>query len=177
MQTNGGPGREVMSKPPTRAALEQTATHRLSANTTRTLPLAGEQNGPVTDAAERLRRRYPPPRVPRAVWVVLVAAGTALGLAWLVWAALAHATPAVSAQVSSFEIVSDTAMKVTVTVQRSDPSVAATCRVIAQSPDFQPVAEQEVPVEAGTVELVDVPVVLTTLRRATSASVSGCQTG
>jgi len=129
----------------------------------------------VTDPAERLRRRYPPPRLPRPVLVALVAAGTAVGLGWLVWAALLHANPAVSAQVSAFEITSDTTMKVTMTVQRSDPSVPATCRVIAQSPDFQPVAEQEVQVPSSTVKLANMDLTLTTLRRATSASVSGCE--
>jgi hypothetical protein len=137
----------------------------------------GEQNGAVNDAADRLARRYPPPRLPRPVLVGLVAAGTALGLGWLVWAALAHATPAVTAQVSSFQIVSNTAMKVTVTVQRADPSVAATCRVIAQATDFQPVAEQEVPIPVSSVPLADIRIELTTLRRATSASVSGCRVG
>lgn len=129
------------------------------------------------DVAARLARRYPPPRVPRAVMVGLVAAGTAAGLGWLIWAALAHATPAVSAQVSAFEIVSDTTTRVTMTVQRPNPSVAATCRVIAQSQDFQPVGEQEVEVPASTLELADLKIELTTLRRATSASVTGCQTG
>jgi hypothetical protein len=137
----------------------------------------GGQNGAVNDAADRLARRYPPPRLPRPVLVGLVAAGTALGLGWLIWAALANATPAVSAQVSSFEIVSATAMKVTMTVQRADPSVPATCRVIAQATDFQPVAEQEVPVPASSVPLADIRIELTTLRRATSASVSGCRVG
>ena len=126
-------------------------------------------------AAARLARRYPPPRVSRPVMVGLVAAGTAVGLGWLVWAALAYATPAVSAQVSAFEIISDTRIRVTMTVQRPNPSVAATCRVIAQSTDFQPVAEQEVEIPASAVELVDLNVELTTLRRATSASVTGCQ--
>ena len=132
------------------------------------------QTTSVTDAAERLRRRYPPPRLPRPVLVALVAVGAAVGMAWLIWAALVHANPAVSADVSSFEVVSDTRMKVTMTVQRSDPSAPVTCRVIAQATDFQPVAEREVPVEASQAELVDVTLELTTLRRATSASVSGC---
>jgi hypothetical protein len=131
----------------------------------------------VTDAAERLRRRYPPPRLPRPVLVGLVALGSAVGLAWLIWAALLHATPAVSAQVSSFAITSDTSIVVTMTVQRSDPSIAATCRVIAQSMDFQPVAEREVAVEPSDVKLADIKLELTTLRRATSASVSGCEVG
>ena len=129
------------------------------------------------DVAARLARRYPPPLVPRAVMVGLVAAGTAVGLGWLIWAALAHATPAVSAQVSAFEIVSDTTIRVTMTVQRPNPSVAATCRVIAQSQDFQPVAEEDVEVPASTFKLADLNLELTTLRRATSASVTGCQTG
>jgi hypothetical protein len=128
----------------------------------------------VNDAAERLRRRYPPPRLPRWVLVGLVALVSAVGMCWLIWAALAHATPAVSAQVSSFEITSDTSISVTMTVQRSDPSLAATCRVIAQSTDFQPVAEQQVAVEPSEVKLADIKLELTTLRRATSASVSGC---
>ena len=135
----------------------------------------GGHDGAVNDVAGRLARRYPPARVPRAVVVGLVAAGTALGLGWLVWAALAHATPAVSAQVSAFTVVSDTTIRVTMTVQREDPSVAATCRVIAQSPDFQPVAEQEVPVPSSTVALANIELDLTTLRRATSASVTGCE--
>ena len=107
--------------------------------------------------------------------VGLVALGTAVGMTWLIWAALVHATPAVSAQVSAFDVTSDTSIKVTMTVQRSDPGVRATCRVIAQSPDFQPVAEQEVEVEPSRFELADIELVLTTLRRATSASVSGCE--
>lgn len=116
--------------------------------------------------------------MPRAVTVGLITAGTAVGLGWLAWAGLAYATPAVSAQVSAFEVVSDTTtIRVTMTVQRPDPSVTATCRVIAQSVDFQPVAEQEVAVPASAVALADINRELTTLRRATSASVSGCRVG
>ena len=135
------------------------------------------QTGRVDDPAERLRRRYPPPRLPRPVLVGVVALVTAVGMGWLIWAALAHATPEVSAQVSSFAITSDTTIDVTVTVQRSDPGQAASCRVIAQSTDFQPVAEEEVPIPPSDFELVDTTLTLTTLRRATSASVTGCEVG
>lgn len=137
---------------------------------------AGHHGG-VTDSAERLRRRYPPPRTPRPVLIGLVAAVAALGMTWLIWAALSNANPTVSGQVLSYEVTSDTSIDITITVQRSDPSVPATCRVIAQSPDFQPVAEQEVPIEASTIELANLDLTLTTLRRATSASVSGCTSG
>ena len=128
-----------------------------------------------SDAAVRLARRYPPPRLPRPVLVALVALGTAVALSWLVWVALAHARPVASAQVPYYKVTSDTSIDVTITVQRRDPSVPVTCRVIAQSTDFQPVAEQEVRVPASTITLADQRMTLTTLRRATSASVSGCR--
>jgi hypothetical protein len=128
-------------------------------------------------AADRLARRYPPPRVPRRTKMVLVAVATLVALTWLVWTALLHATPAVSGDVAGFRVVSDTTIEVTMTVQRDDPSVPATCRLLAQSTDFQPVAERSVPVEASPYEVVDVPVTLTTLRRATSVTVRGCTSG
>lgn len=129
----------------------------------------------MTDAAAlRLRRRYPPPRMPRPVLVGLIALGTAAGLVWLIWAALFHASPVISANVSSYAVTSDTSMEVTLTVQRSDPSQPATCRVLAQATDFQPVAELEVVIPASRYKLANLPVRLTTLRRATSASVTGC---
>ena len=90
---------------------------------------------------------------------------------------LQTAEPAVSGQVASYEVVSDTAIDVVITVQRSDPSRPATCRLLAQSTDFQPVAEQDVVIEAGTAKVADKPVTLKTLRRATSATVRSCTSG
>ena len=125
-------------------------------------------------AAERLARRYPPPRVRRRTKIVLIAVATLVALTWLVWTALLHSTPAVSGDVPSFRVVSDTSIEVTMTVQRRDPSRPATCRLLAQSTDFQPVAERAVPVPPSVHPVVDVPVTLTTLRRATSVTVKSC---
>jgi hypothetical protein len=131
----------------------------------------------ATAAAERLALRYPPPRVSRRTKIVITAVAALVALSWLVWAALLHAEPAVSGQVASYDVVSDTSITVIMTVQRSDPSRPATCRLLAQSTDFQPVAERDVPVPASTAKVVDVPVTLTTLRRATSATVRSCTSG
>ncbi len=98
----------------------------------------------MTDAAERLRRRYPKPRVPRPAKVALVGLGVAIAMSWLIWAALVHSRPAVAAQVAAYTVTSDTAISVTISVDRRDPSVPVTCRLIAQAADFQPVAEQQV---------------------------------
>ena len=131
---------------------------------------------PGAAAAERLARRYPAPRVSRRSKVVLVGLSTLVALTWLLWAAFLNATPAVSGQVESFAIVSDTKITLTMTVQRRDPSRPATCRLLAQSTDFQPVAEQNVPVPASAYAVVNVPYALTTLRRATTVSVKTCTT-
>ena len=129
----------------------------------------------MSDAAERLRLRYPPPRVPRPLLLALVAVGAVVGLAWLVWAALFHATPAVASQMSGFRVVSDTEIVVTVTIDRRDPSQPVSCLVLAQGEDFAPVGEQQVDVPGTAARVVDTEVRLVTLRRAITASVQGCE--
>jgi hypothetical protein len=128
----------------------------------------------VSDAAERLRRRYPGPRVPRPVIVVAVAIGAAVGIGWLIWAGLFHARPAVAAQVSAFTVVSDTAIDVTLTVDRRDPGRPVTCRVLAQAPDLSSVGEQQVAIPGTTARVVDEKLTLVTLRRAATATAKGC---
>jgi hypothetical protein len=112
--------------------------------------------------------------MPRPLLVGLISAGVVLALTWLIWTALVHSRPTVGAQVKDYQITSDSSVSVTIAVQRRDPAVAVSCRVLAQASDFQPVGEQEVPVAAGSAHLVDVNVVLTTLRRATAVVVKGC---
>ncbi len=129
----------------------------------------------MSDVAERLRLRYPPPRVPRRLLVALVAVGAAVGLAWLVWAALFHATPAVAGQMSGFRVVSDTEIVVTLTVDRRDPAQPVTCLVLAQGEDYAPVGEQQVQVPGATAPVVNTEVRLVTLRRAMTAAVKGCE--
>jgi cytoskeletal protein RodZ len=132
------------------------------------------QNKCVSDAAERLRRRYPKPRMPRPLLVGLISVGVVLALTWLVWTALRYSKPVAAAEVQAFQITSDTSVSVTISVQRPDPSVPVTCRVLAQAADFQPVGEQQVPIVASTRQVVDVSLVLTTLRRATAVVIKGC---
>jgi Domain of unknown function (DUF4307) len=129
----------------------------------------------MSDAAERLRLRYPPPRVPRTVVVATVAIGGVLGLVWLVWTALFHATPAVVGQMSGFRVVSDTEIVVTLTVDRRDPAQPVTCRVLAQGEGYAPVGEQQVQVGGAEARVVNTEVRLVTLRRAITATVNGCE--
>ena len=128
----------------------------------------------MADAAERLRRRYPKPRVSRPLLVSLTSVGVVLALTWLVWTALLHSRPVVAGEVVTFRIDSDTSIAATISVERRDPSLPVTCRVLAQAADFQPVGEQLVPVAASSDHVVNASVVLTTLRRATAVVVRDC---
>ena len=128
----------------------------------------------MSDVAERLRRRYPRSRMPRPLLIALVGVGVTIAVCWLVWAALFHSRPPVAAQVAAYTVLSDTSISVTLTVERRDPSQPVTCRLLAQAADFQPVAEEEIAVEASTAKVVDVPITLVTLRRAATAVTKGC---
>lgn len=134
-------------------------------------------SGPAVDreVAERLRLRYPPPLVSKKIKTTLVLTCVIIALTWLIWAALVHARPAAAAQISAFDITSDTSMKIEVLVQRRDPGQPAICRVLAQSTDFQPVAEIEITAPPSRFDVTSVEVTLKTLRRATSAKVTGCR--
>ncbi|MDN5762623.1 MAG: DUF4307 domain-containing protein [Microlunatus sp.] len=122
----------------------------------------------------RLARRYPQPLIPRLLLVGVVVAVAAVALGWLVWAGLAQSSPAVSAKVSAYTVVSDTEIAATVTVDRPDPSVPVVCRISAQAEDFQPVGEVNLKVDPSEHGVVDAPVSITTVRRATTATVREC---
>jgi Domain of unknown function (DUF4307) len=108
---------------------------------------------------------------------VVIGIGVAVALGWLIWAALFHSRPAVVAQVSAYSVVSDTAIDVTLTVDRRNPAQPVTCRLIAQAADFSPVAEQQVAVAGSTARVVDLKLTLVTLRRAVTATAKGCTVG
>ena len=112
--------------------------------------------------------------MPRPLLIALVGVGVTIAVSWLVWSALFHSRPAVVAQVAAYTVLSDTSIALTLTVERRDPSQPVTCRVLAQAADFQPVAEEEVAVEASTATVVDKPVTLVTLRRAATVVAKGC---
>lgn len=128
-----------------------------------------------SEAAERLRLRYPTSRVPRPLKIGAVAVLAIVFLSWLIWTATLHANPVVSGDVQSYTVLSDREIAVTVVVDRPDPSVAVVCNVIAQASDFQSVGAMdrlEVPPRAERV--VNLRIVIKTFRQATSASVKSC---
>ena len=123
---------------------------------------------------ERLARRYPGPRLPRPVLIGIIAVVAVGSLSWLIWTALVHAEPVVSAKVAAYTVVSDSRIDATVIIDRPDPSIPVVCRVSAQAEDFQPVGEVNLPVEATAEGVVNTTISITTVRRATTAVIREC---
>ncbi|HET7724087.1 MAG TPA: DUF4307 domain-containing protein [Propionibacteriaceae bacterium] len=129
--------------------------------------------GPRTpEERARIAARYPRPRRWPAV-VLGVAFALLLG-SWTLWTAVWHANPPVSAQVLSFEVVSDSEVRVVLHVDRPDPSIPGVCTVITQAQNYQQVGELDAQIAPGTVRLTDITVTVRTIARATSASLQGC---
>jgi len=126
------------------------------------------------DAAARLARRYPPQRS-RRWWIPAASVIAAAGTLWLVWAGSYGATGTITARVDAFEVRSDTAIGVTVTVDRPDPSVGAECLLFAQAVSYDRVGETRIRVEPGGSGLTTVRLELRTFKRATTAAVESCR--
>ncbi len=129
--------------------------------------------GPETPEEQaRIAARYPKPRRwPLAVAGVVFA--VLLGT-WTLWTAISRSNPPVSAQVTAFEIVSDSEVRVVLHVDRPDPSVRGVCTVITQSTNYQQVGEVDATIEPGGDRLQNITIVVRTIARATSASLQGC---
>ncbi|MDO5499773.1 MAG: DUF4307 domain-containing protein [Propionibacteriaceae bacterium] len=121
---------------------------------------------------QRIAERYP---VRRRPWLVPVIAAPLLALLvlWL-WISAFHSNPPLAADVAGFEVVSDSEIKVTVTIDRARPEVTGHCLVYVQAPNYERVGELMVPVAASAHKLETVEVTVRTFRRATAAAVDKC---
>lgn len=121
----------------------------------------------------RIAERYPDRRRP---WLVPVVAVPLLALlAFWLWVSAFHANPALSADVTGFQVTSDSEIRVRVMIDRARPEVSGRCLVYAQAPDFERVGEVQVPVAASDRKVEQIVVTIRTFRRSTSASVDGCR--
>ena len=112
------------------------------------IPMTPDARSTPTDSA-LLRERYGAPRRwSRPVAIVLVSLLALAGLAWVLWAAAARSSPAVSAQLRSYEVESEHLTSVVVIVARRDGDPVR-CEVYAQAADHSVVGEQTFDVSAG----------------------------
>ncbi len=139
-----------------------------------TRPSAAERRARPVAGGQTMAERYgvPSPRRIR-VGVALVAVVVSALLAWLLWTAWVHATPAVSGRLASYDVVSAHRVEVSIAVSRSG-TAAVECTVTAQAEDHTVVGEDVVEISAGASDEVTVAASIRTDREATSASVRNC---
>lgn len=98
----------------------------------------------------------------------------AMALAWLLWVAWTHSTPAVRGELRSFTVVTQHQIDVVLDISRSEGG-AVTCLVKAQASDHSIVAEDQIEVPAGDAGALVFEASIETQREATSASVTNCR--
>lgn len=129
---------------------------------------------PVSTPGDSLTERYGTRSRTRRVLVVALAAMLIVpSAAWLAWATLAHADPAIASQEIGHDIVSDHAASVTFRIEYGDGPVEATCTARAIAHDKTVVGEVAVQPDGErgrhTIEIA-------TDRRATTVDWLGCTT-
>ncbi|WP_408898433.1 DUF4307 domain-containing protein [Nocardioides sp. R1-1] len=121
-----------------------------------------------------LAQRYGAPSRGRRTALLAVAGAVCLAfLAWLAWAMLSHADPAVSSQEIGHEIVDDHTATIRVRVTYGDEPVAATCTARAISHDKAVVGEQSFTPDRDDSVVQELTV--RTERRATTVEWIGCK--
>lgn len=127
-----------------------------------------------TDDA-RIAARYGK-RSPLDLVLAIVGGLAVLGAIGLVIATgLTRSNPPVAGMVRSFEVVSPSEITAELVIQRETPADAVECRLFAQAPSYETVAEDVVRVEPGTEHLTTVNVSLQTVKEATSISLDACR--
>ncbi|GAA4804536.1 DUF4307 domain-containing protein [Nocardioides caeni] len=129
----------------------------------------------MSTAGDSLADRYGTRPGGRRTTVVVLAVVVAIAfLAWLAWAALYHADPAVSSSEIGFDIVDDHTATIEVRIQYGDGPVEAECSLRAISHDKAVVGETTYrpDPDAGPIHEIR----LSTDRRATTVEWLGCRT-
>lgn len=122
----------------------------------------------------RIAARYPARRPLDILVAVVAMAALIAGISMVVVSGAQRANPPVAAMVRQFDVLSPQEIAVTLVVQRTDPSQAATCTLSAQAVSFEYVGELDVDIPPDTETLTRVSLTMKTLKKATSVSVERC---
>ena len=125
--------------------------------------------------AARPPGRYGERRTSRVLVACLVVVATAL-VGWLVWAALAAATPDTRTSLISFRVLDDRRVQVQFEVIAESAS-AVTCTLQARDGSGEVVGVTRVAVPPGRQDRRQVEAVVGTRSRAANATIAGCRLG
>lgn len=123
---------------------------------------------------ERIEARYAKPRTPHWLVVTAVVVVATLLTGYWVWVSLHHSNPPLSADVSSFRVVSDDTIDVDVLIDRASPEQSGSCLVYVQAINYERVGEVMVRVPPSSQKIDRTTVTVHTIRRAMAAAVDHC---
>jgi hypothetical protein len=91
---------------------------------------------------------------PQRAWIPYALSFALIGGAWLIWAGIHHAEPAISYSLISFNNEDPRNTEIRYSITRRDPSKVATCTITAR--DFEKVVvgqiSDQIPASDGTIE-------------------------
>jgi hypothetical protein len=111
---------------------------------------------------------------PSQGWKLPAAIIAIVGIIWILWAGLFHATPEFRTTLISFSVVSDEQVSIRYSVQRKDASTLATCTLQARDAQKNVVGEIEDEITPGRTSFERVTEIPTRSAAAT-ASVARCR--
>ena len=122
----------------------------------------------MTDLADRYGTRDRP----RWLWWVVAVVGIGLGVAWAAWIAVQERP--VTAEVYSYDVVSDEQIDLVLEVITPDP-VDVTCSVYVQAQDHSIVGEKTVDLPASDERITRHTVEVLTTQRAVTGVIRSCE--
>jgi hypothetical protein len=82
-------------------------------------------------------------------WITPAIAFALIGGAWLIWAGLHHANPAIRSELISFNVTSEREISIRYTIDRTDPQQVVICTLTATDQDKNIVGQIDDTIVAG----------------------------
>jgi hypothetical protein len=82
-------------------------------------------------------------------WIAPAIAFAIIGGAWLIWAGLHHANPAIRSELISFSVTAEREISIRYTIDRTDPNQVVICTLTASDQDKNVVGQIDDTIAAG----------------------------
>lgn len=82
-------------------------------------------------------------------WIAPAIACAIIGGAWLIWAGLHHANPAIRSELISFQVTAEREISIRYTIDRTDPNQIVICTLTASDQDKNVVGQIDDTIAAG----------------------------
>lgn len=129
----------------------------------------------MTPDEERIARRYPKRSLADYLLFGGLAVGIGIAMVLTVISAWHNSAPPAVAMVRSFTVDSPTQATVELVVQRTDPSKAAKCKLVAQADSYEEVGETTVDVPPSPEKIAAYSFSVKTVKEPVAVDERGCE--